>query len=316
MAGATVVFLWYILFVANLDQYSHRPLEARAASAQAASRHVPIAAGISVLLGGFMTQFGAAFFSFGMIFCWVFIGMADIPGTIKFMGETATANGVVKRVTATSAKENKSRVHEIEYVFNESNGATRTGTSYSAYDVPKSGDAVRIEYVTGDPGYNRIEGMRRAEMPIFVVFVVIFPIVGALIGVAGIRAGRRRLRMLYVGRMARGRLVAKEPTNTKINNQTVYKLTFEFTTPDGRVGRVTDKTHETARLEDEAEELLLYNPDNLEEGAAIDALPGGVKMNDAGEITQYSAPRALLLMLLPVGGLTLHGLVGVYLLLG
>lgn len=301
--------------MANLDKYSHRPLEARAAFAQAASRSVPIAAGISVLLGGFMTQFGAAFFSFGMIFCWVFIGMADIPGTIRFMGETATASGVVTRVTATSAKENEARVQEIEYRFTDGAGATHTGVSYSAYNVPHAGTTVRVEYLHGDPTVSRIEGMRRSEMPIFVIFVVIFPVVGALIGIAGIRAGRRRLRMLYVGRMARGKLVAKEPTNTKINNQTVYKLTFEFTTPDGRVGRVSDKTHETARLEDEAEELLLYNPDNLEEGAAIDALPGGVKMNDAGEITQYSFARALLLMLLPVGGLTLHGLVGVVLLL-
>ena len=263
-----------------------------------------------------MTQFGAAFFSFGMIFCWIFIGMADVPGTFRFIGSPAIATGTVTRVIETSAKENKSRIYEIEYRFTDSAGAARSGTSYSAYDVPSPGQTVRVEYVAGDPDTNRIEGMRRAEMPIFVIFVVIFPIVGALIGIAGIRAGRRRLRMLYVGRMARGKLVAKEPTNTKINKQTVYKLTFEFTTPDGRVGRVSDKTHETARLEDEAEELLLYNPDNLEEGAAIDALPGGVKMNDAGEITEYSAPRALLLMLLPVGGLTLHALVGMYLLLG
>ncbi len=302
--------------MANFDQYSHRPLEARAASAQRASRSVPFAAGISVLLGGFMTQFGAAFFSFGMIFCWVFIGLADIPGTFKFMGATASANGIVTRVTETSAKENKSRIYEIEYMFTDAGGVTRKGSSYSAYDVPGIEAAVRVEYVASDPDTNRIEGMRRAEMPIFVLFVVIFPIVGALIGIAGIRAGRRRLRMLYVGKMARGKLVAKEPTNTKINKQTVYKLTFEFTTPDGRVGRVSDSTHETARLEDEAEELLLYNPDNLEEGAAIDALPGGVKMNDAGEITHYSLVRALLLMLLPIGGVTLHGLVGVVLLLG
>lgn len=302
--------------MANLDQYSRRPLEARAASTQGDSRSVPIAAGVSVLLGGFMTQFGAAFFSFGMIFCWVFLSMADIPGTFRFMGSTATATGSVTRVTTTSSKENNSRVHEIEYIFNDAAGRTHTGVSYSAYDLPNAGQSVRVEYVEGDPGTNRIEGMRRAEMPIFVIFVVIFPIVGALIGIAGIRAGRRRLRMLYVGRMARGKLVAKEPTNTKINKQTVYKLTFEFTTPDGRVGRVSDKTHETARLEDEAQELLLYNPDNLEEGAAIDALPGGVKMNDAGEITQYSFARACVLMLLPVGGLTVHGLVGVYLLFG
>lgn len=308
--------LWYILPVANLDQYSRRPLEARAASTQGDSRSVPIAAGVSVLLGGFMTQFGAAFFSFGMIFCWIFLSMADIPGTFRFMGSTATANGIVTRVTATSSKENNSRVHEIEYRFTGGDGAVHSGVSYSAYDVPHAGQSVRVEYTPGDPATSRIEGMRRAEMPIFVIFVVIFPIVGALIGIAGIRAGRRRLRMLYVGRMARGKLVAKEPTNTKINKQTVYKLTFEFTTPDGRTGRVSDKTHETARLEDEAEELLLYNPDNLEEGAAIDALPGGVKMNDAGEITEHSAPRALLLMLLPVGGLTVHGLIGVYLLLG
>lgn len=302
--------------MANLDQYSRRPLEARAASAQAASRNVPIAAGISVLLGGFMTQFGAAFFSFGMIFCWVFIGMADIPGTIRMLGKTSLASGVVTRVEQTSSKENNSRVYHVEYMFTDQAGVSRTGESYSAYSVPKVGQPVDVEFAEGDPATNRIAGMRRAEMPIFVVFVVIFPIVGAAVGIAGIRAGRRRLRMLYVGRMARGKLVAKEPTNTKINKQTVYKLTFEFTTPDGRTGRVSDKTHETARLEDEAEELLLYNPDNLEEGAAIDALPGGVKMNDAGEITQYSAPRALLLMLLPVGGLTVHGLVGVYLLLG
>jgi hypothetical protein len=302
--------------VSNLDQYSHRPLEARAASAQPASRSVPWAAGVSVLFGGFMTQFGAGFFGFGMIFCWAFLGMADLAGTFTFMGDLASANGRVSAVEATNARENKSPIFRISYTFEDSQNKSHTGESYAAFSVPKVGDPVKVEYVPDDPASNRIEGTRRAEMPIWVAFVVIFPAIGMGAGIVGIRAGRRRLRMLYVGRMARGRLVAKEPTNTKINNQTVYKLTFEFTTPDGRVGRVSDQTHETARLEDESVELLLYNPDDINEGAAVDALPGGVRINDDGEITACSMPRALLLSLLPMGSIIVHGLVGVYLLLG
>lgn len=302
--------------MSNLDQYSRRPLEARAAYGQQAGRSVPIAAGISVLLGGFMVQFGAAFFAFGMIFCWIFIGLADVPGTVKLLGDKKQASGVVTSVTQTSAKENNSRVYQVDYTFTDSDGVARAGSSYSATMVPAVGQTVDIEFAADDPSTHRIVGMRRGEMPLFVLFVVIFPIVGAVVGVAGLRSGRRKLRLLYTGRTARAKLINKEPTGSSINKRPVYKLTFQFTTPDGRTGQIYDKTHETERVEDEPEELVIYDPDNINDGTAIDALPGGVRMNDAGEITQYFAPRALLLMLLPVGGITLHGLVAVYFLLG
>ena len=53
----------------------------------------------------------------------------------------------------------------------------------------------------------------------------------------------RAIRLFKNGELTKGKLILKVPTNTKINEQTVYKLTFRFKDKLGNEFSVSDKTH-------------------------------------------------------------------------
>jgi hypothetical protein len=107
----------------------------------------------------------------------------------------------------------------------------------------------------------------------------------------------------------RGRLVDKSPTNTTINNRRVFKLTFEFLDRDGNAHRTSIKTHHPENLEDDAEELLFYDPAHPEHACARDAMPGGVSVNADGSFRGVRPGRATMALLIPPLCLVPHVLV-------
>jgi hypothetical protein len=109
------------------------------------------------------------------------------------------------------------------------------------------------------------------------------------------------------------RLVDKQPTNTQINKQTVYKLTFEYTDESGATHRMTDKTHVTQLVEDEETERLFYDPRRPGHGKLVDLLPGRPIIADDGRIGWVSPVSAFVRALLPAGGMVAHAAVGVFL---
>ena len=98
-----------------------------------------------------------------------------------------------------------------------------------------------------------------------------------------------------------------------MNNQTVYKLTFEFRTDDGGVYEVVSKTHLPQLLEDEAEEQLVYDPRNPARAVMLDNLPGSPDIDELGQILPTSFSRGLLPLILPGLALLIHGTVFLFL---
>ncbi len=79
-------------------------------------------------------------------------------------------------------------------------------------------------------------------------------------------------------------LVDKEATGAIVKDEPVYKLTFAFTSDDGREYHVAHKTHKTAVLEDNNEERLLYDPLQPEVALMVDTLPGLPDFDENGHI--------------------------------
>ncbi|HNZ24911.1 MAG TPA: hypothetical protein PLJ27_19660 [Polyangiaceae bacterium] len=88
------------------------------------------------------------------------------------------------------------------------------------------------------------------------------------------------------------------------NKRPVYALTFEFTVPretdlfgyrvasaEAQTHRITHKTIDTAELEDESEEPLLYDPAKPSCAYPLDGLPSGVGVGPDGQIDASSARR-------------------------
>jgi len=271
-------------------------------------RFVPLATRAIALFGGGLNLFGWFFFGFGMIFVWAFVPQIDFTSWYQFRGNLATTQGTVTAVRKTNLRENEVDVYEIDYEFTAANGRRCQDRSYVVGNRYSEGETVHIEYREDDPTVSRIEGARQRPAPIWVSFVIIFPLIGSLLVAVGLKKGIKANRLLGRGKLGLGTLKAKEPTNTSINDQTVYKLTFEFVAEDGQTYEVVIKAHQVGLLEDDAEEQLLYDPLNPTYAVIFDSLPGAPTIDEAGYLRAGSYVRGLLAMILPTATVAGHGL--------
>jgi hypothetical protein len=237
-----------------------------------APRSVPPTLSIRVLLGSVLCHIGWGLMIFGMVFVWAFDAGGAIRETIRFAGETSAAEGVTVEWRQTSMSINETPVYETTYSFRSADGYDVTGTSYMTGRWIEAGQPVVVEYVPSDPSLSRIQGSRASIAGLGVAFVYIIPIVGLALAMMGVRTGIRRRYLLSSGELAMGRLKLKEPTNTRINNQTVFKYTFEFDAPGGGTYEAVAKSHKRV-LEDEDLERLVYDPRDPGNATLLDELP-------------------------------------------
>ena len=268
-------------------------------------RPVPFLLRAQVLFGGVFRFIGWIFFSFGMVFAVVFGSTADVTSWYHFRGPMPTARGTLLEVDETNASENDVRVYSYKYSF-RAEGADYEGVSYATGQRHEPGEPVVVEYVEGNPSVSRIRGMRRAEFGPWVLFVLIFPLVGFIFIVVALRGGLKANRLLRHGKLAWGALVSKEATNTRVNNRTVYKLTFEFQPEEGGHALAVAHSHEPERLQDEQRERLLYDPFHPETAVLLDSLPASPAIDLTGNLQVRSPALAALTLLLP--GIPLAGL--------
>jgi len=268
-------------------------------------RHVPLSLRVVNLFNGF-TQFGWVFFGFGMIFFWVFAGNADMSW-LTFRGPLARAVGRVTKVEDTNASQNGSRIQANHYEFSVA-GTKVSGKSYgSGSNSVSTGDEVTIEYDEKHPERSRIEGDRLGMFSGWLLFVTIFPLVGVAIIIPSFLSGMKRNRLLRDGILTTGRYKSRRQTNVRINDRPVWELTFEFTARDGRHMECQARTTDTSSLRDEAEEPLLYDPENPERAYMLDEAPSRPKVLN-GELQGRMVP-AMLSLIIPGISIIGHGLV-------
>jgi hypothetical protein len=282
-----------------------------------APRHVPWPVRGQVLFGGFLNQFGWLWLGFSLVFVWIFGLNADFTPASFALGPTETARGIVSAVELTNASENETDIYAIHYSFRVERFETEyQGISYTTGREFSPGQEVTVEYISTTPTTSRIQGARGGMFSPWILCVVgIFPLVGLGFLIAGLVNGIKSNRLLTHGQIGWGTLVAKEPTNTRINGQTVYKLTFEFTTDDGRRGEVIAKTHLPYILEDEPKEQLLYDPYNPSSGVMLDNLPGAPDIDELGNLQVVSFGRSILPLVLPAVVLLVHSTIFVFIMI-
>ena len=294
----------------NEDSFAHRRL-------MDPPRDIPLAVVAQLLFGGVLGFLGWFFFGFGMIFFWIFAMNSDPTAWITFRGKLETATGTVLGADETSFSEGGSehtdgtRIYAHRYRFTYQ-GHAYEGVSYRLGAQAEADGTVTIEFPEGRPQRSRIQGMRSAPFGWPVLFVVVFPLIGALFVLGTLWSGWKRLYLLKYGELAQGKLVDKQPTNTSINDQTVYKLTFAFETSLGQAAQTIVKTHETARLTDDELETLLYDPLNPAVGTTLDHLPGAPRIEEDGRISVRNEGSAYLALVLPALTLVGHGTYAIF----
>jgi hypothetical protein len=282
-------------------------------------REVPPLVFVANLFGGGLSQVGWGLAGFAMIFMWFFIGFGDLTDSYSFSGDLETARGTVTDSRSTGFSVNDETVIAYQYRFVGPDGSERTGISFRTGRMLEPGTDVTVEFPADDPWQSRIEGMSRApfgtEGPAgFILALVILGPMGAgvvLIAIGGSR-GMRANRLLAAGHGAMARIKSQKPTGTRINNRTVHEFVFEFVAGDGQTYETTLRTHRTEDVTHEQGELLVYDPQQPEVASLLNIMPGGVAIDDRGQVRVRDLRRTLRSLVVPAIVILVHGTIAYF----
>lgn len=156
------------------------------------------------------------------------------------------------------------------------------------YDsLPQS---VSVEYLASNPKRARIEGLRAERYNTRIGFLMLL---GGLIPLflfsLTLNEHRRNLKILRLyrfGLFTRGVLQGKEELGLTVQKKQVYCYTFTFLDEQGQEHKAYSKTANGASIEDEEEEIILYNKQNPEEHILFDEVLSGLDIAPDGHLSQ------------------------------
>jgi Protein of unknown function (DUF3592) len=203
----------------------------------------------------------------------------------------ATAEATITRVSATNATENDVAVYEYRFTFRTPDEKTISGRSYSTGHLWTEGDTATVWYLSDKPTVARLDGTRLSTFAPWVLFVLIFPIVGAVMFAIATISGLRHVILLRYGHVAGARTLERKPTGASVNNQPVMKYIYEFQADNGEILSGSSNAVYTERVGDETQEPVLYLPASPAVSMLVDALPlrCPLDVNESGQWVSYES---------------------------
>ncbi len=240
------------------------------------ARNIPLSVKLKVIFKNTLMLLGLAFGGMGLL---VFIGFASQVNfqDYRFSDDSPRTKATVTSVEMTGASENRNIIYEYKFKFNI-NGKDYNSNCYTSGKQYNKGQIVDIIYFEDNPEIAKIENARRSVFDFWVLlFILPFILIGGIMAGLQFAKAFKAIYLLKYGQLTTGILIDKQVTNTQINRRSVYKFTFKFTANDGKQYEVIARTHITRPLEDEAEEMLVYDINNPNYAVMIDVLPKIVK---------------------------------------
>jgi hypothetical protein len=224
-----------------------------------------------------IAAFGWLFAAFGMVATYAALPRAELLRPAYDRAATAT----IAAVEPSGSSENDQPIYRVRYTFRDDAGVQRTGESFTRDRT--MGETRIVDYVADEPEVSCLDGMRRRPFGGLVFIVLLFPVVGLCLALPQLRTGRVATRLLRHGVQTRGRLVEKRATSTSLDDDPIYELTFEYEV-GGIQHRAAVKTLSPALLEDDAEEPMLYDPQDPSIATPLDHLPGEPRIASDGTL--------------------------------
>jgi len=184
-------------------------------------------------------------------------------------GKTDKVQGYIKSLDETDVSVNEEEIVKYFYGFSV-DGEVFSGQSYGPYYYDAD-DQVTIEYLISDPENSRI--MRMDNSMVGLVPIYIFGFLFLLFSFflfAAIQVAIKHGNLIENGEITESRRITKEPTNTKINNKTLFKLTYEYEV----YGVSYQLVHKTTNTGDSGEmEEIVYKRNKPKVGVFLFKLP-------------------------------------------
>jgi hypothetical protein len=254
----------------------------------------------------------------GMLSVWVFVGDIRPVDAWRLARSETTAQATVTGVAETAGTENDVRVYEYRFTFSTPDEQTVVGRCYSTGQLWSIGDRVTVQYVPGEPSVARLEGARLSTFSPWVLFVLLFPIVGAVLFTITTVRGLRQVTLLRHGEVAAARTIFEQATNTYVNDEQVMKYTYEFQGLDGQVYSGSARALRRAEIGDEAEEPVLYLESSPRLSTLVDALPlrYTLDVDESGQWVSYESVWPVVWCGLAWVGIVAHVIYGLSRVLG
>ncbi len=268
-------------------------------------RTVPVSLVLASTFGNGMSVFGWIFTGFGMIFVLIF-GLSSDLGPLTSWAYTGQAQGITVGQRETSwtvgggEDDPGTPIYATIYQFRTQEGEAQSGEAFATGKTLDPGITVNVQYVPSRPSMSRIEGMRNAPLPFWLLAVLLaLPLIGLHCARIGFHRGWKALYLLREGVLGTARLTSKEATNVTINDRVVMKLTFTYLDESGLEHEVVTRTHRPEDLEDDEEEAVVYDPGDPARAITLDNLPGSVRIGEDGRFTVASPRRAYMSLIMP-----------------
>ena len=264
-----------------------------------------VAAHIGVLVGWCVLAAASVFF-------WVFVAHSDLVSERRFRGDIRSTEATVENVALRGRRGEAVHVDFTYTVAGERHSARSYATSRAS--IPKDTIA---EYPAERPQSARLRGLDAHAFSgglYFALGVACVGLLGLTSLAAGTVAGLRNGGFFQRAQLAYGRLVEDRPAHKDGKSQ-MRSLRFEYVPAshdpaDPNAPRWRSlfivSAKEAQRLSDDAEEPMLYDPDQPERAMTIDNLECGVALGTNGRVR--ARPAALAIgVALPLVVLVLNG---------
>lgn len=239
-------------------------------------RTIPFSLKLRIFFKNPLALAGILSLLFGSVFPIVFGSLTDFQSTFVFKDSDPITTGVITSINRTNSSVNNQSVYAYGFSF-EINGTTYEGQAFSTHPYSVSAP-VPVQYKVDESSISKIQGTGTAPFSIWIFFSsLVFPLSGFFLIVLSVRKARKHIYLVEKGTLTTGRVTRQKRTMSKINNQRVYKVFFEFALSDGTIQEAHVKTHRTDQLGDEAKEPLVYDLLNPSSAVLLDALPKAVR---------------------------------------
>ncbi|TAE46663.1 MAG: hypothetical protein EAY69_08265 [Cytophagales bacterium] len=265
------------------------------------TRKISFVLTIKILFGNVITQLGWGVVVFGQVFFISFAMQADFSDF--YLGKNSPkTKGKIIEINNTNARINKRFIYEFHYEY-EVKTKKLKAFSYSTNKDIQVNDIVNIEYMNNKPEYSRIEGMQQKTFPIYAISVVIITLVGITIVVINLLKQIKNIQLLKTGIITKGKFIKMEPTNVKVDNQSMMRLYFEFIDYLGKTQTVSADVLDLKGLQDEPEETIFYDKNKPSKAVLIDGLPSKIKLLSDNTFEDTNTAMAFVYLILPFLGL-------------
>jgi Protein of unknown function (DUF3592) len=267
-------------------------------------RRVPLVVRLALPVSGTFRQLSWLFVVIGSAFSALFLSMTERP----FRSFDAFTEGEVLKVERTNSSQNDEYIYavEVQYHADGAPGGPLKVTSFTT-EPPEVGARITVEYDSSDPSDARMQGARTHRFSSWVSFVAALPIMGLLFALLQLGDALRAVRLLARGSLTKARLTGKGEGNLRLNEVPQSVMRFVFLDEHGVEVPFEVKTFKPKLLEDDREELALYDPRRPRQAMTVDQLPGKLEVQDDRVIAHAALAHLLILPLLGVASIAAAG---------